>query len=134
MVSHDSAQRGVDQGLNPSLTAEFDEALSPNPWSISAHKLNQSRRPTYHLQFFLKNQVLILNQNWVKSLQSWACQLSVENDLAKFAKCWKQWIIESCEPISSMLGAKVIYDPKIKVVPLIKYYNFALVTTYMQSL
>ena len=33
-----------------------------------------------------------------------------------------------------MLGAKLVYDPKIKVVPLIKYYNFALVTTSMQSL
>ena len=33
-----------------------------------------------------------------------------------------------------MLGAKPINDPKIKVVPHIKYYNFALVTTYMQSL
>ena len=33
-----------------------------------------------------------------------------------------------------MLGAELAYDPKIKVVPLIKYYNFALVTTSMQSL
>ena len=33
-----------------------------------------------------------------------------------------------------MLGAKLVYDPKIKVVPLIKYYNFALVNTSMQSL
>ena len=33
-----------------------------------------------------------------------------------------------------MLGAKLAYDPKIKVVPLIKYYNFALVNTSMQSL
>jgi len=33
-----------------------------------------------------------------------------------------------------MLGAKVVYDPKIKVVPLIKYYNFAIVTTSMQGL
>ena len=33
-----------------------------------------------------------------------------------------------------MLGAKLVYDPNIKVVPLIKYYNFALVTTSMQSL
>jgi len=33
-----------------------------------------------------------------------------------------------------MLGAKLVYDTNIKVVPLIKYYNFALVTTYMQSL
>jgi len=33
-----------------------------------------------------------------------------------------------------MLGAKIVYDPNIKVVPLIKYYNFALVHTSMQSL
>ena len=33
-----------------------------------------------------------------------------------------------------MLGAKLVYDPKIKVVPLIIYYNFALVHTSMQSL
>ena len=33
-----------------------------------------------------------------------------------------------------MLGAKLAYDPKTKVVPLIKYYNFALVHTSMQSL
>ena len=33
-----------------------------------------------------------------------------------------------------MLGAKLVCDPKIKVVPLIKYYNFALVTTSMQGL
>ena len=33
-----------------------------------------------------------------------------------------------------MIGAKVVYDPKIKVVPLIKYYNFTLVHTSMKSL
>ena len=33
-----------------------------------------------------------------------------------------------------MLGAKLVYDPKTKVVLLIKYYNFALVNTSMQSL
>ena len=33
-----------------------------------------------------------------------------------------------------MLGAEPAYDSKIKVVPLMKYYNFALVTTSMQSL
>ena len=33
-----------------------------------------------------------------------------------------------------MLGAELAYDPKIKVVPLIKYYNFSLVNTSMQSL
>ena len=33
-----------------------------------------------------------------------------------------------------MLGAKLAYYPKTKVVPLIKYYNFTLVHTSMQSL
>ena len=33
-----------------------------------------------------------------------------------------------------MLGAKQVYDPKIKVVPLAKYYNFALVTISMQRI
>ena len=33
-----------------------------------------------------------------------------------------------------MLGVKLVYDPKIKVVPLIKYYHFALVHIPMQSL
>ena len=32
-----------------------------------------------------------------------------------------------------MLGAELAYDPKIKVVPFIKYYNFGLVSTSMQS-
>ena len=33
-----------------------------------------------------------------------------------------------------MLGAELAYDPKIKVVDLLKYYNFALVYTSMQRL
>ena len=33
-----------------------------------------------------------------------------------------------------MLGAELAYDPKIKVVALIKYYNFSLVNTSMQGL
>ena len=33
-----------------------------------------------------------------------------------------------------MLGAELVHDPKIKVVPLIKYYNFALVIATMQSI
>ena len=33
-----------------------------------------------------------------------------------------------------MLGAELAYNPKIKVVALIKYYNFYLVNTSMQSL
>ena len=32
-----------------------------------------------------------------------------------------------------MLGDELAYDPKIKVVALLKYYNFALVNTSMQS-
>ena len=64
----------------------------------------------------------------------WACQTVSIHDLENFSKCWKQWIVESCEPNSTMLGAKLVYDPEIKVVPLIKYYNFALVTTSMQGL
>ena len=33
-----------------------------------------------------------------------------------------------------MLGAELAYDPKIKVVALLKYYNFSLVHTSMQRL
>ena len=33
-----------------------------------------------------------------------------------------------------MLGVELAYNPKIKVVPLIKYYNFALVITSMQGI
>ena len=33
-----------------------------------------------------------------------------------------------------MLGAELAYDPKIKVVSLTKYYNFALMYTSMQRL
>ena len=33
-----------------------------------------------------------------------------------------------------MLGAELAYDPKIKVVALLKYYNFSLVYTSMQRL
>ena len=61
-------------------------------------------------------------------------KLSAQEDLEKFAKCLKQWKADFCEPISSMLGAKLVYDPKIKVVALLKFYNFALVNTSMQSL
>ena len=33
-----------------------------------------------------------------------------------------------------MLGVELAYDPKIKVVSLLKYYNFDLVNTSMQRL
>ena len=61
-------------------------------------------------------------------------RLSAQEDLEKFAKCLKQWKADFCEPISSMLRAELACDPKIKVVPLTRYYNFSLVTTSMQSL
>ena len=32
-----------------------------------------------------------------------------------------------------MLGTELAYDPKINVLPIIKYYNFALVNISMQS-
>ena len=57
-----------------------------------------------------------------------------DHDLEIFSKCWKGEFADFCDPNSSMLGAKLVNDPNIKVVHYIKYYNFALVTTYMQSL
>ena len=58
----------------------------------------------------------------------------MKHDLAKILSVENSAKADFCEPISSMLGAELAYDPKIKVVPLIKYYNFALMTTSMQSL
>ena len=66
--------------------------------------------------------------------QDWLVSLSVTKDLAKIAKCWNQGFDDFCETNSSMLEAKSVNDPKIKVVPYTKYYNFALVTTSMQGL
>jgi len=39
-----------------------------------------------------------------------------------------------CGTYSSMLEAKSVNDPNIKVVPYTKYYNFALVISSMQGL
>ena len=41
--------------------------------------------------------------------------------------------VESCEPNSSMLGAELAYDPKIKLVTLLEFYNFVLGYIAMQS-
>ena len=57
-----------------------------------------------------------------------------ELDLEKFLKCWNQDFDDSCDLISNMLGAESVNDPKIKVVPYVKHYNFALVNSSMQGL
>ena len=53
--------------------------------------------------------------------------------LRKIFKFQKQYNVDTCEPNSSMLGAKLAYDPKIKVVTLLEFYNFVLGYTAMQS-
>ena len=64
-----------------------------------------------------------------------ACQSVNEQWLRKkIHKCWNVCFDDSCDSISNMLGAESFNDPKIKVVPYRKYYNFALVTTSMQGL
>ena len=55
-------------------------------------------------------------------------------DLEKFVKCWNLDFADFCGTYSSMLEAKSVNDPKIKVVPYTKYYNFALVISSMQGL
>ena len=52
--------------------------------------------------------------------------------LRKFSMFEKQYFNDFCDPISSMLGAELAYDPKIKFVTLLKYYNFVLGYTSMQ--
>ena len=42
--------------------------------------------------------------------------------------------MDFCELKKAKLCTELAYDPKIKVVHLIKYYNFDLVNTSMQSL
>ena len=116
------------------LTTSFHEDQTSNPWLLRANILNRNGRPMYQLQLLLKNHALIRNLNRVISSPSWAISTVSETDRAKSPKCRKQWNLGSCELISTMLGAKPVYDPKIKVVPLAKYYNFALVTTSMQGL
>ena len=53
--------------------------------------------------------------------------------LRKIPKFQKQWNVDSCDPNSSMLGAELAYDPKLKVVTLLEFYNFGLGCTAMQS-
>ena len=46
----------------------------------------------------------------------------------------EQYFIATCELFLSMLGAELHHDPKIKVVTLVKYYNFAYGCTAMQRM
>ena len=51
----------------------------------------------------------------------------------KIFKFQNQYNVDNCDPISSMLGAELAYDPKIKVVTLLEFYNFVLGYIAMQS-
>ena len=88
----------------------------------------------YQLQLLFKNHVLIPNQHRVKSIQSRADSTVRVQDLEKFLKCWILDFFDFCGTNSSMLEAKSANDPKIKVVPYVKYYNFALVISSMQGI
>ena len=57
-----------------------------------------------------------------------------DHDLENFVKSWDVDFSNSCDTNSSMLEAKSVNDPKIKVAPYDKYYNFALVISSMQGL
>ena len=88
----------------------------------------------YQLQLWLREHALIRNRIRVKSPPMSAYQSVNEQDLEKLYKCWNVDFADSCETNSSMLEAKSVNDPKIKVVPYSKYYNFALVISSMQGL
>ena len=57
-----------------------------------------------------------------------------DHDLEIFSKCCNQWVVGFCELQKNKLCTLLSKDPKIKVVPHITGYNFALVTTCMHSL
>ena len=118
----------------PSLTTCFAIELTPYAKRFSDFFQNQSGSPKYHLQMLFNDLVLILNQNKVTSSQSRARQAVSVYDLAKMLSVEMFVFADSCDPNTSMLGAKSINDPKIKVVPYTKHYNFALVTTSIQGL
>ena len=88
----------------------------------------------YQLQFSFKDHVLIHNKNEEKSSQSSADRTVRVQDLEKFLKCWIHDFADFCGTHSSMLEAKSVNDPKLKVVSYTKYYNFALVISSMQGL
>ena len=53
--------------------------------------------------------------------------------LRKFFKFQNQYNVDTFDPNSSMLGAGLAYDPKIKVVTLLEFYNFVFGYIAMQS-
>ena len=108
-----------------SLTTCFADVQTPKPWSISANNLNQSCSPIYHLQYLFKDQSLILNEQGVKSSQSQLSKIVNAKWLRKISKCWKLCFSDFCELKKTKLCTELAHDPKIKVVALLKYYNFA---------
>ena len=88
----------------------------------------------YQLQFSFKDHMLVRNRNGEKSSQSSADRTVRVQDLEKFLKCWNNDFADFCGTYSSMLEAKSASDQKIKVVPYVKHYNFALVSSSMQGL
>ena len=82
----------------------------------------------YQLQYLFDVLVLIRYRNREKSCSRLACQAVRVHDfeMVDFS--------DFCNPNSHMLGAESVKDPKIKVVPYVKHYNFALVNSSMQGL
>ena len=52
--------------------------------------------------------------------------------LRKNFKFQNWYNVDTCDTNSSMLGAKLAYNPKIKLVTLLEFYNFVLGYTAMQ--
>ena len=107
------------------LTVWIADVQTPKPWSISANNLTQSCSPIYHLWYLLKDQGLIPKEWGVKSFQSRASETGNQKYLEKFLSVVKQWIVDFCELKMTKLCTELTHDPKIKVVALLKYYNFA---------
>ena len=116
------------------LTASLHGELSAKPKLQRASDLHDLCSPMYQLQLWFKYLVLIRNRNGVISCSTSAVSRLVDQPLRKFAKCGKLDFSGFCGTHSSMLEAKSVHDPKIKVVPYVKHYNFALVNSSMQGL
>ena len=59
-------------------------------------------------------------------------QTEISPTLRKIAPSVKQHFLATCELFLSMVCTELDLDPKIKVVTLVKYYNFYLGHTTMQ--
>ena len=71
----------------PSLIAGFHVDQTPNPWSISSHRLNQNCSSMYQLPFLFKELVPMPNRTRVISSQRSAVSTVRVQDLEKFLKC-----------------------------------------------